>query len=231
MFNRKIFFFGALFLSLIYTHVARCEEKDEVRVNENELVLDTEDYFESPQWFSLLVRAGEYVPHNATGPTSDFQTKYGGQNGAWAEVSFELQPLTSWGVLGVRATSGVHYISGTGANKSHFTGVPIHLGLAYHFKYFRHQLFVPFVEGGGSYYFLKQSGNSSYSRTREGYYVSGGLQLNLNYIEKRVAERFDLNYGVNNTYFTAEYRYIATPNAGVLDLTGGFAMGGFMMEF
>ena len=229
MFNKVNFF--VCFLVFICLHIAWCDEKDEVRVNENELILDTEDYFESPQWFSLLVRGGSYVPNNATGPNNDFQTQYGSQNGAWVEVSAEVQPFTSMGVLGVRATSGVHYISGTGTSSSNFMNVPIHVGLAYHFKYFRHQLFVPFVEGGGSYYFLRQSKNNSYSRTREGYYGSGGLQLNLNYIEKRVAERFDLNYGVNNTYFTAEYRYISTPNAGVLDLTGGFLMGGFMMEF
>ena len=226
MFN-KVKFLVCFFVFICF-QVVLAEEKEEVRVNENELILDMEDYFESPQWFAFLVRAGEYVPNKATGPNNDFQTNYGSKNGAWTEISLELQPITSWGVLGVRATSGIYYVSGGGAT---FKGVPIHIGPTYHFKYFRHQLFVPFVEGGMSFYFLKQTGNNSYNRTREGYYMSGGLQLNLNYIEKRVAERFDLNYGVNNTYFTAEYRYISTPNAGVLDLTGHFIMGGFMMEF
>ena len=231
MLTKKFSFIVVLFFTSLYFPIAWCAENDEVRVDENELILDAEDFFESPQWFSLLFRGGEYVPNKATGVTGDFKTKYASQSGAWVEVSAEVQPITSWGILGVRATSGLNYIQAAGVNKSNFQVIPIHVGLAYHLKYFRHQLFVPFVEGGGSYYFINQTGQASYSRTREGYYLSSGLQLNLNYIEKRVAERFDLNYGVNNTYLTAEYRYISTPNAGVLDLTGGFAMGGFMMEF
>ena len=229
MFNKLKFLI--CFLIFICFQVVLAEEKDEVRVDEKELILEAEDYFETPQWFSLLFRGGEYVPNKATGVTADFQTKYGSQSGVWFETALEVQPVTTWGVLGVRAGTGVNHINGGGNNEAKFIAIPINVGLVYHFKYFRHQFLVPFVEGGGSFYFIRQIRQDTYNRTRQGVYASAGVQLNLNYFERRVAERFDLNYGINNTYLTAEFRYVSTPNAGVLDLTGGFALAGFMMEF
>ena len=78
---------------------------------------------------------------------------------------------------------------------------------------------------------MKQTGANSYSRQREGFYGSAGIQLNLNAFESKVADKFDLSYGVNSTYLTVEYRIIRTPNAGILNLDGNFFMAGLMMEF
>ncbi|MBI2026310.1 MAG: hypothetical protein HYS98_00620 [Deltaproteobacteria bacterium] len=201
---------------------------EEVKIDESELIVEEEDVFESSQWFSLNPKIGQYVPSKTQGLYGDFQNLYGDETGLWGELTLEFQPITNYGILGLRGTGGFHYIED---QASRFENIPLHAGLIYHFKYFRHQPFVPFIEGGVSYYFMTQRGQNDYTREREGVYGSAGIQVNLNAVEPKVADRFDLNYGVNNTYLTIEYRVIRTPNAGIMNLDGEFLMAGLMMEF
>ncbi len=204
------------------------KKPEDVKIDESELIVEEDDVVESPQWYGFSFKMGDYVPPTTRGVFGDFQANYGGRTGIWGEFTVEVQPITSWGILGVRGSAGYHYISGT---QSNFTNIPLQGGAIYHFKYKRHQILVPFVESGLGYYLLEQTKRNAYTRERQGYYGSGGIQLNFNGFETRTADRFDLNYGINNTYLTVEYRLLRTPSAGVLDLGGEFFLAGFMMEF
>ncbi|MBI2609413.1 MAG: hypothetical protein HYW47_07455 [Deltaproteobacteria bacterium] len=207
------------------------ESSKEVRVDESELIVDEDTAFESSQWFAFHYRLGNYVPSKTLGVNGNFQAFYTGQTALWHELVAEFQPVSRYGILGARGIVGYQRITSSGANTARFENVSLHGGAIYHFKYTRHQVFVPFIEGGGSYYWLKQERQNPYNRTRRGFFGSAGIQLNLNAFEKKTADRFDLNYGINNTYITVEYKYINTPTAGVLDLSGQFFLAGFSMDF
>lgn len=241
---KKIIFCYYLILALALPLLAEEPEKEqpqedpkvkvdskEVRVDESELIVDEDTAFESSQWFSFHYRLGNYVPAKTTGVNGNFQTLYSGQTALWHELVAEFQPVGRYGIFGVRGIAGYQHIKSTSGNTARFENMSLHGGAIYHFKYTRHQVFVPFVEGGGSYYFLKQKTQNPYSRTRRGFFGSAGVQLNLNAFEKKTADRFDLNYGINNTYVTVEYKYVNTPSAGVLDLSGQFFLAGFSMDF
>jgi len=236
MMRRKFFIFVfVLFSFCVFTAEAeeRLEKSEEVMVDESELILDEEVAFESTQWFSFHFRLGNYVPSKATGIAGNFQIFYSGKTALWYELALELQPITTFGVLGVRGIIGYQQIKARGGtgNTARFTNIPFQAGLIYNFKYLRHQSFVPFLEAGGSYYLLKQTNQNQFNETRKGYYGSVGLKLNLNTFEEKVADRFDLNYGINNTYITVEYRRVEMIGAGFLNLSGEFFLAGFSMEF
>ena len=67
---------------------------------------------------------------------------------------------------------------------------------------------------------------------RSAYMAGGGVQLNANLLDPQSARSFDINWGVNNTYLIAQYRFIQSMIKDNFDFSGNnLITAGFLFEF
>lgn len=186
----------------------------------------------SPQWFSLEVKFGEYLPlHNSV---KDFLGTCCNER---YEVEFGVLYDSKYGAeLGVGVISEKGQAIGSGGEESQesfrFTMIPVQLNLAYRADYKENQLFVPYIKGGPDIVFFTESlsGNST-SGKKFGLHGTLGLQILLEFWGE--GDDMELEWGVNDVYLTleGEYSWVNNFRSSSLDLTGLIFSLGFLFEF
>lgn len=214
---------------------------------------------ESTVYGSFELKLGGYYPgidaeFAGTGP---FETFYGSDWRFYGEFVWNWYLLDSIGKLGVGAHVG--YTSATGAVKSttdgsqdqevpgetHFSVIPLRLSVLYRYDYsaIHHGIpLVPVLKAGLDYYFWEfedaDGETSNYQGTsgsggKAGWHASFGLNLLLDVIDPASAAYLDMSWGVNNSYFFAEYMIsrIDGFGSGGLDLSDDQWLFGLAFEF
>jgi hypothetical protein len=150
------------------------------------------------------------------------------------------------GKLGVRLGSGVFVAQGHGhfsnpANTAKygspketftFLAFPNSAGVVYRLQFMHHQFIVPYGEGGGiafAFTEVRDDGKKPRFGGAPATYVAGGAAFDLTVFDYFSRAQLYREYGVTSIYLTAEYRQII--GLGRYDFTGGYANGGFLMEY
>lgn len=194
-------------------------------------VLSAEE--KSPQWFSLELKGGVWVPTNGTtrgslgslSPTGsiEFGFLYKSKFGAELGVGVILEDGTAFGAVSGRSSG----------DKFDLLLIPIHNSFAFRADFKEEQLLVPYVKAGPDYVIFRESLNGkSVSGVKYGLHGAAGLQILLDRIDE-LSSFMEEDMGVNDVYFTIEGRYAWVNNfgGGGLDLSNLTATGGFLFEF
>lgn len=129
-------------------------------------------------------------------------------NGQGFSLALEFMPLPThrYGKVGIGLGTGVFNVSKVTLNNGaivEMKATPIEGYLSYRFDYVEGQWFVPYLKGGVSAAFVRESGVSG-TRTGSTLDVAGGLEICLNGLDRRSAHIFDRELGVNGTYLVVE---------------------------
>lgn len=205
---------------------------------------------ESPQSYSIELRGAAY---NAQDIDPYYELIYGNDKGFLFEVELGWQILRQLGILGLDA--GIGYFKQTGHGlvipetdidpenweKSReeytFRIVPTEVSMVYRLAFFKNQLFVPFAKVGVDYYYFRESrkdGEEVLDGGKWGHHYGGGLQLLLDFFDRKHANKLDIDYGINNTYLIFEYRKATVDDFGEkegFDFSNSTWFGGLMFEF
>lgn len=134
---------------------------------------------------------------------------------------YEWFPYIENGKLGLQGGFSAMFSSGHGrlvASPSPpseetftFVTIPLTLGVVYRFEYKDNQVIAPYVSGGGTYLVLAEKREDKSQPNFAGalgYYASGGLMLNLGFIDPESSTTLDAEYGISNMWFTLEYKVV-----------------------
>lgn len=114
-----------------------------------------------------------------------------------------------------------------------FMMVPALIALHYRFQFADTQAIVPFVEGGGGYNGIAELRDDNKPPRVGGSPVliaSGGVNLLLDWVDRRSVIKLDNEYGINHIWFTAQYRQIVGLKQD-LDLSSRLISGGITVDF
>lgn len=229
-------------------------DEETASIEQNKVKLERPYAGESPQNWALSFMGGLYRPLEFHGQGDKFETIYVGDDtlfdfignkGVWADLSLEWQFFKRFGKLGTKLSTGSWAItrqfdspSDQDNEKNNYIlwAVPAFLGGVYRLHYWTKQPLIPFVEGGyGGFRFqqLNGEGANGYKNIyREAYMAGAGIQLNTYLIDPKASKNFDVDWGVNNTYLTAEYRIIQSTVKDDFDFSGReLVTAGFVFEF
>ena len=196
---------------------------------------------------------GEFTSASGQGPYATF---YGTDWHMYGELEFNYYLLHTVGKLGLGASVG--YSSATGRVQSatpgsqdeipgetSFSIIPLRASLLYRYDYsaIHHGVpLVPAVKLGLDYYFWEFEDANGATSVYEGVQASGGklgwhaslgLHLLLDFIDPSSAAYLDMSWGVNNSYFFAEYLMTRADGFGAsgLDLSDDQWLFGLAFEF
>ncbi len=115
-----------------------------------------------------------------------------------------------------------------------FLAFPNHLGLHLSFEFKHNQLVVPFVTGALEYLIGIETQNDNLSRTKLlgqlGAHFGGGLALSLGWLDEAAKFNLDSEFGINQTYLTAEFRQNIAIQSD-FNFTATFLNVGLQLEF
>lgn len=229
-------------------------EETAASVEENKVKLERPYAGQSPQHWAFTFMGGLYRPLEFHGQGDKFENIYAGDDplfdfignkGVWADLSLEWQFLKNVGKLGTKLTTGSWAITrqfdspsdqDTVKNSYILWVVPAFLGGVYRMQYWTQQPLVPFIEGGaGGFRFQQINGeaaNGYKNIYRKAYMAGAGIELNTILIDPKASKNFDVDWGVNNTFLTAEYRIIQSIDKDDFDFSGReLITAGFVFEF
>jgi len=114
-----------------------------------------------------------------------------------------------------------------------YQAYPLGLYATFRMIFNEQQWLVPYVGGGASRVYYKQSikGQDSVKGSVDGYYLKGGLQLLLDRFEIPQASKVAREFGLDNTYFFLEVQSISAEENSAIDLGGQLILSGFLFEF
>lgn len=173
-----------------------------------------------PKSQAMSVRLGAMTPPDVKGPTDQitFQNMYGKQNLMVLHLDYEWEALQKFGSFGVQLGTGFGYANGKGTLESsgavaeesyNLFIVPLSAFLIYRFEYVRRQLFVPFVNGGVTYYGLAEKRDDNKPIQFAGALAAGGgggIHLSISRLDPASAFTLDREYGIADMWFTLEAR-------------------------
>ena len=208
---------------------------------------------ESPQHWGFTLMGGPYRPTNYKGSGDSFKNIYTGDDketwplkkeGLWTDVALEWQFFKKFGKLGLKLSSGTWIIRGkhdssrdTSSAKLFYTlvAVPVFLGGIYHLHFWDSFPIVPFVEvayGGFRFQQIEGASKDKYAAIRRAYLYGGGVQFNLNFIDRKAGRDFDIDWGVNRTFLVAQVRRVQSETSDQFDFSGqNLITGGLLFEF
>lgn len=207
---------------------------------------------ESPQQWGFTMMGGPYRPSNFRGQGDTFKSIYTGQgdnwpfekNGLWTDIALEWQFFKKLGKLGLKLSSGSWIIRAMHDASSDNTStlkpytlfaIPLFLGGVYHLHLWDKIPLVPFVEASYGGFRIQQTeavSKDQFTAIRTAFMYGAGIQFNLNFIDRKTARDFDINWGVNRTYFIAQVRRIKNQTVDEFDLSGqNLITGGLLFEF
>jgi hypothetical protein len=206
------------------------------------------------------IKLGGYYPaiddeFGGSGPFSDY---FGTESLWYAEMEWDAYMYQGIGKFGLAGHLGYSSVTGnvkqsedatTDASgdlgETGFRILPLRVSAVYRYDYsaIHHGIpLVPVVKAGLDYYFWRvtdaagATSNASGvggSGGRAGYHASLGLNVLLDVVDPGTAATFDMNWGVNNSYFFAEYMITRIDGFGGsgLDLSDDMWMFGLAFEF
>jgi hypothetical protein len=207
---------------------------------------------ESDQKHAITVHAGPYHPTKLENPDekgqrgSTFDDNYQNADTPALLVDYEWQlNHLAVGKLGLKLGSGFyiaqgngHFVGNTNADKTPlevftFALIPINIGPVYRLQWYDHQLFVPYVEGGGTLFGfteLRDDNKGPKFGGSVGAYAAGGVAFNLTYFDALSRIQLDREYSINNIFLTVEFREVISLMTRY-DFTGNLINAGFLMEY
>jgi len=126
-------------------------------------------------------------------------------------MAFEWLVLQSYGKLGVGISAGGTVNSNFAVTDTAVATLytfPLGAYVSYHLDFFENQWVVPFGKLGANVTIAAQRSNQGMARAGtqsfNGLDIGGGIQLNLNNVEKSAARSLDETTGINTTYLIGE---------------------------
>ncbi|MBZ0271564.1 hypothetical protein K8I61_05985 [bacterium] len=195
-------------------------------------------WFESPRHFSAGFNVGLVFP-----TADEFQDVYGTKG----DAIYTLQ--AGWRMiheLELHAEGSYFWFEGRGVTstgdktqeKFKLHAAPAELGLLYRLAFVPDQIVVPYVGAGYAltYWFEEKLDSSSKNRgLLNGWVGQAGLMVLLDNIEKRSSGRLESDWGINNTYFFYQFKYLAADDFGggddTFDLTSMAHSIGVLFQF
>ncbi len=161
--------------------------------------------------------------------TFTFADMYGDNPVPYLILDYEWQPFASFRKMGFVLGMGLFTSSADGFYKNDqvqeiygnakenftFIGLPISAGGLFRFEFTHRQWVVPFVNAGLSYFVLaeiRDDGKKTHAVGTPGGYGGGGIMLNITAWDKDISFTMDREYGINNMWLTAEYKYVKSFN-------------------
>lgn len=180
-------------------------------------------------------------------PNTTFQQMYTSSMVPVLLFDYEWQPFERFGKLGVTAGFGFLTASGNGfmndpsnpgqyvkaEEKYTFIGVPLSAGLVYRMEFVSNQWVAPYISGGGTFLGvmeMRDDGKTPSFTGVPGAYGAGGLLFNISRLSADTAFNLRSEYGVQNLWIMAEYRYLATFDD-ALDFTSGIVNVGVAVDY
>jgi hypothetical protein len=184
---------------------------------------------ESPRSGSFDISLGNYRPDidaEFSGTTAPFETAFGTSRGWMLRVGVARALFTNGGSLEVGFQTGYHRRTGkaqsvdptTGAvvgasgDETTFHIIPTTLTLTYRFDLLADRYGIPFAPYGRAalerynWWVTDGTGSRSESGATNGWSVTGGLALLLDFFDPDLARELDNDSGVNHTYLFFEAR-------------------------
>lgn len=170
-----------------------------------------------------------------------YEQMFGNRSPVLFELEYGYQFYQGVGSLSVAGNVGLARVRAKALNSdgsrtadtTRFTTIPLRLGLVYRFDYLAQRWNIPFAFAfklGYDHYFwtvrdsqgrasvTDDSGGTIDGRGQtHGYHYAIGFHLLLDWFTPQMARSFDLNTGVNNTYFFAEYMRAVVDDFGADD--------------
>ncbi len=216
---------------------------------------------ESPRRFLVEARFGTYQPQvdSDFATATPFTDVFGDGMFLMTQLEFEYEIWNKVGIIAVGATAGYSRIVGKGINPA--TGeaatdgtamnvMPLSAQLVYRFDYLaqRYKIpLVPHVKAGLDYWiWWIEDGVGDVASVMEGTsekkgyggtwggHVGVGIAFLLDFIAPKMAQTFDVDVGVNNSYIFFEYNWAWINDFGVgdrMNLSSGSFIGGLAFEF
>jgi hypothetical protein len=185
---------------------------------------------ESPRNFMVEIKFGPFRP----GVDKEFSSKrpwqsvFGSGYNLMTQIEFDYEILKKVGTLAVGGAIGYSLAKGNGllrdgtksTDKSKFNTVPLSASLIYRFDYLAQRFKIPLVPtfkaGIDCYVWWTTNGQGKISKSSDGLtgrgatfggHASLGLMLLLDFMAPMMAQTFDAELGVNNTYLFFEYTW------------------------
>ena len=189
---------------------------------------------ESPRAWQLELQLGGYYPEMSQGPAADvFRESFGGSDRLLGELRLQRYVFQQFGTLGVGISAGFtqfwghnFFLDGDLAGErsdddDYVTIVPLQVFATYRFDVTSTRWDVPLVPYGrvGVGSWLWWSGDENGAKL--GFSYGGGLQLLLDVFDPRLAQEFDREVGVNNSFLYVDWM------AWQAKWTGGFDEQGY----
>jgi hypothetical protein len=199
------------------------------------LPLDLSAREPSPQWWSVEVKTGFWIPQSVSvksffGDCCNLITRIQGgllakgRYGAEAGVGFFIKDGTARGTLTGESSS----------DKFNFFILPMETSFAWRMDYWNWDYLVPYMKAGADYVYYRESlaGNVTQG-LKMGFHGGGGLQMSFKVFGKDILDGLDEDFGINDVFLTLEamYQYINNFGGKGLDLSGGVYSVGFLFEF
>lgn len=166
-------------------------------------------------------RVGVMGPPTIKNDQTSFASIYGERYQPVLLGDYEWRLTSSVGRLGVKFTSGIFVASGKGVfarpqregtqaqEQLNFFMFPNQATVIYRFQYADRQLLVPWVEGGGAYYTMAEIRDDAKPPKFAGglgLVGAGGINILLDWADRRGVQRLSNEYGIHHVWLTAEGR-------------------------
>lgn len=234
------------------------QEKGLYKINRNQEYLYKYKKSKFTGFFNL--KGGAYdlsgFPNTETDTgASKFERVYGSARLTTLYFEYEWEPLKKMRDLTVIIASGFAYARGralVGAGGTSSDGIdqtnrpgkeglnmimfPISVGAQYKLRFWDNQILFPFIGGAINANIVTESQEGlSFSNPQLAYFfgahASGGLALNLSWLERQASINLDNDFGINNTYLTFEARQIISFDTDNWDLNGVIFVVGMSFEY
>jgi hypothetical protein len=212
---------------------------------------------ESPRRFMLELKFGPFRPD----VDREFKTKtpwkdvFGDTQFLMTQLEGDYEFFTRYGVLAVGGTIGYSQAKGKGllpdgtksADTTKFHTMPLSVSLVYRFDWLAQKYKFPLVPVGKAgldgWLWWATNGTGSVSRAADGSvgrgitfggHATAGLMFLLDVLAPGMAQTFDVELGVNNTYLFAEYTWYWIDDFGSkksMDLSSRNFLAGVAFEF
>jgi hypothetical protein len=203
------------------------------------------DVGHTPQTRAASLRFGFYDPTQLQNPDTGvhFTDLYSAQNVPMILLDYEWLLWRVPGRLFFTAGGGFFVANGHGrfvhetffTPRENFTFLvfPASAGLTWRLQFFEHQIFVPYVTGGATIFSFAEIRDDSVGPRFGGSpaaYAGGGLAINMNFMDTRSMLELDREYGINDVWFTAEFRRFQAIDTR-FDFSANFINAGFLISF
>lgn len=213
---------------------------------------------ESPRDMMLEFKFGPWRPSidsEFVAGVHPYKDNMGSGNMLMSQVELDVEVYNEVGVLAIGASAGFARDKGKALTKkgekaedsTAFNVIPLTLQVAYRFDYLAQKDWfplVPYVKTGFDYYlWWFTNGVGKVPRTEDGSigqggtfggHVSLGLSFLMDFLAEDMAQTFDVDFGVNNTYLFGEFVFSFVNDFGSknsINLSSRYFLFGIAFEF